>query len=350
MSSYRSKLRALRLAQPLTVQLELTYACNWRCVFCYNPRHFDRTRLSGAEWIAVLDELRALGTLTVALTGGEPLAHPDFFAIAEAARQRAFALRIFTNASLIDDASADRIAALPPLAVEVSLHGATAEVHDAATLKPGSFVAALAGIDRLLARGVPVLMKTPVTSLNEHQIDDIVALSAARDLDLQIDPHITPRDDGSLVPLQYAASPAAVRRVLALGLGSAASPSMPTSIPTIERVQGGANCGIGRLTLAVDAEGNVFPCMQWRVRPIGNVRTSPLRELWHASDVRAEAAAMAVRVNDALLEQGGAIAAYPFCPALAMQETGDPTLPDTAFRTRAAIAAELRAEAVNSAP
>jgi len=46
-SSYRSKLRALQLAQPLTVQLELTYACNWRCVFCYNPRHFDRARLSG---------------------------------------------------------------------------------------------------------------------------------------------------------------------------------------------------------------------------------------------------------------------------------------------------------------
>jgi MoaA/NifB/PqqE/SkfB family radical SAM enzyme len=335
--SYRSKLRALQLAQPLTVQLELTYACNWRCVFCYNPRHFDRTRLSGEEWIAVLDELRALGALTVALTGGEPLAHPDFFAIAEAARARAFALRIFTNASLIDDAAADRIAVLPPLAVEVSIHGATAEVHDAATKKPGSFTAALAGIDRLLARNVPLLMKTPITSLNEHQIDGIVTLAAARDLALQIDPHITPRDDGNLDPLQYGASQAAVRRVLALGLGGG-------SIPSIERAQGGANCGIGRLTLAIDAEGNVFPCMQWRFRPIGNVRTSRLRELWHASDVRRDAAAMAVHVNDTLLDRGGAVATYPFCPALAMQETGDPTTPDASFRMRAAIAADLRAE------
>jgi MoaA/NifB/PqqE/SkfB family radical SAM enzyme len=333
--SYRSKLRALQLAQPLTVQLELTYACNWRCVFCYNPRHFDRTRLSGDEWIAVLDELRALGTLTVALTGGEPLAHPEFFRIAEAARVRAFALRIFTNASLIDDEAADRIAALPPLCVEVSIHGATAAVHDAATKRAGSFDAALAGIERLNARGVAVLMKTPITSLNEHEIDEMIALAERLDLPLQIDPHITPRDDGSLEPLQYAASPAAVRRVIDAGLGSG-------SIPSTERTKGGANCGIGRLTLAIDAEGNVFPCMQWRVKPIGNVRDSALRELWHASDVRREAAEMSVTVNDALLEAGGAIATYPFCPALAMQETGDPTVPDRAFRIRAEIAAELR--------
>jgi MoaA/NifB/PqqE/SkfB family radical SAM enzyme len=336
MSSQRSKLRALQLAQPLTVQLELTYACNWRCVFCYNPRHFDRTRLSAGEWIAVLDELRALGTLTIALTGGEPLAHPEFFRIAEAARQRAFALRILTNASIIDDAAAERIAALAPLAVEVSIHGATAEVHDAATGRRGSFDAALAGVDRLLARNVPVLMKTPVTRMNEHQIDELLALAASRDLPLQIDPHITPRDDGSLEPLAYAASPAAVRRVLDLGLGSGA-------IPSVERTRGGANCGIGRITLAIDAEGNVFPCMQWRVQPIANVRTARLREVWHSSAVRNDAAAASVRVNDALLDAGGALATYPFCPALAMQETGDPTIPDEAFRTRATIAAELRA-------
>jgi MoaA/NifB/PqqE/SkfB family radical SAM enzyme len=335
--AYRMKLRALELAQPLNAQLELTYACNWRCVFCYNPRHFDRKRMTADEWIAVLDELRALGTLTVTLTGGEPLTHPEFFRIAEAARERAFALRIFTNAVRVDDEAADRIAALLPLAVEVSIHGATAEVHDAATATAGSFDAAFAGIDRLAARGVAVVVKTPVTSINEHQIDDILTMIAARELPLQIDPHITPRDDGSTEPLRYAASRDAVRRVLATGLGSGA-------IPLVARSAGGANCGIGRITLAVDPEGNVYPCMQWRQRALGNVRETRLRDLWHASDVRAETAAMAVTVNDHLLAQGGALAEYPFCPALAMQETGNPLVPDEGFRIRAGIAAELRAD------
>ena len=56
--SARLKQVALERAQPLAASLELTYRCNWRCVFCYNPRHHDRRGLSGAEWLAVLDDLR----------------------------------------------------------------------------------------------------------------------------------------------------------------------------------------------------------------------------------------------------------------------------------------------------
>jgi len=64
----------------------------------------------------VLDGLRELGTLYVTLTGGEPLTHPEFLEIARGARQRAFALRIFTNGALVTEATADAIAALRPMA------------------------------------------------------------------------------------------------------------------------------------------------------------------------------------------------------------------------------------------
>jgi MoaA/NifB/PqqE/SkfB family radical SAM enzyme len=100
--------RALELAAPLSVHLELTYACNWRCVFCYNPRRFDLHRLSRADWSEVLDDLRSLGTLTVTLTGGEPLAHPEFLGIAEDVSS-AMALGS-SNGSLVDDELAPRLA------------------------------------------------------------------------------------------------------------------------------------------------------------------------------------------------------------------------------------------------
>ena len=331
MSSSRMKQRALEAAQPLSDHLELTYRCNWRCVFCYNPRHFDRAALSADEWIVVLDDLRVLGTLNITFTGGEPMAHPEIVRILRAARERAFVVRLFTNATLIDDAAADEIASLDLLAVEVSIHGATADVHDRATMRPGSFDATLRAIDRLTARGVTVIAKMPLTKWNEHQFDDVIAFARARELPLQIDPHITPRDDGDLSPLNYAPSTAAIRRALAI-----ANPE------AMERVRGGANCGLGRITLAVDPEGNVYPCMQWRHRALGNVRETPLRELWRTSAVRAEAAELSTRVNDHLLDRGGALAAFPYCPAIAMQETGDALVPDRGFRLRAEIAAELR--------
>lgn len=335
--SARLKQAALARAQPLSASLELTYRCNWRCVFCYNPRYHDRRGLSGAEWRAVLDDLRALGTLYVALTGGEPLAHPEFLAVARAARERAFALRILTNGALVTEALAGEIAAIRPLAVELSLHGATAATHDRATATPGSFDAMLRGLDRLLAREVGVVLKTPLTSLNEGETEGLRRLADERGVAWRVDLVLTPRDDGDPGPLSYRASPEAAERVfrelVALG-----------QLPREDRAEGGTNCGLGRTTIAVDPEGNVFPCLQWRRAPLGNVRETPLRAMWAGSAERLHAASVARAANDALVAAGGPLAAFPFCPALALQRTGDPLRPDEGHREQAAIAERVRLE------
>jgi MoaA/NifB/PqqE/SkfB family radical SAM enzyme len=332
--SARLKQAALERAQPLSASLELTYRCNWRCVFCYNPRHHDRRGLSGADWQAVLDDLRALGTLYVALTGGEPLAHPEFLAIARAVRERAFALRILTNGALVTEALAGEIAALRPLAVELSLHGATAATHDRATAMPGSFDAMRRGLDRLLSRGVGVVLKTPLTHLNEAETEGLRRFADEHGVPWRVDLVLTPRDDGDPGPLAYRASSEAAERVFrelaALG-----------QLPREDRAEGGTNCGLGRTTIAVDPEGDVFPCLQWRRAPLGNVRETPLREMWAGSAERLHAASVARAANDRLVEAGGALAAFPFCPALALQRTGDPLRPDEGHRDQAATAERL---------
>jgi len=335
--SARLKQAALQRAQPLSASLELTYRCNWRCVFCYNPRRHDRRALSAAEWSAVLDDLRTLGTLYVALTGGEPLVHPEFLALAHAVRERAFALRILTNGALVTEALAGEIAALRPMAVELSLHGATAQTHDRATATPGSFDAMLRGLDRLLGRNVGVVLKTPLTHLNEGEMAGMRRIADERGVPWRIDPVLTPRDDGDTGPLAYRASAEATERVFR-ELAAAGQ------LPQEERTEGGTNCGLGRTTVAVDPEGNVFPCLQWRRAPLGNVRETPLREMWASSGERLLAASVARAANDRLVEKGGALARFPFCPALALQRTGDPLRPDETHREQAEAAERVRLE------
>jgi len=332
--SVRLKQIALERAQPLSASLEITYRCNWRCVFCYNPRHHDRRGLSTAQWLGVLDDLRELGTLYVALTGGEALTHPDFFGIARAVRERAFALRILTNGALVTDKAADEIAALQPMAVEMSIHGSRAETHDRATATPGSFDAMLRGVDRLVERGVGVVLKTPLTWMCEEEIDSIRSLTEERGVPWRVDPVLTPRDDGDPGPLAYRASPEAIERMYGRLPGS--------ELPHEKRQKGGLNCGLGRTTIAVDPEGNVFPCLQWRKVPLGNVRETRLRDLWLSSPARAEAAAAAGTANDRLIEAGGAVASFPFCPALALQRTGDALRVTDDHREQAEIVERLR--------
>src|SRR3970282_1464762 len=143
------------------------------CFFCTTPRHNDLRGLPTERWLGVLDELRGLGTLYVALTGGEPLTHPQFLTIARGVRERAFALRILTNGGLVTETLAAEIAALLPMAVELSIHGACAETHDRATATPGSFDAMLRGVDRLLRERVSVVLKAPLTRLNEDEMAEM---------------------------------------------------------------------------------------------------------------------------------------------------------------------------------
>lgn len=269
--------RALEREAPLNAHLELTRRCTCRCSFCYNAPRLEAAPLSAPEWTDVLDSLRELGTLVVTFTGGEPLCHGAFFEIARAARHRFFAVRILTNGTLVDEAAADAIADMSPLSVELSLHGASAASHDAATRTDGSFDRLLVAVDLLRRRSVRLVLKTPLTCRNEAEVEDIIALAATLALPLNVDPRLTPRDDGDPAPLAFAASDGAVRACLERARGGEPRPP-----------QEGA-CGAGRSRVAVDPEGNVFPCLQWRTAPLGNVREGSLVEIWRSSPARAGA-------------------------------------------------------------
>ena len=50
--------RALQLGIPLSVQLDLTYRCNERCVHCYLD-HEDHGEMNTAEILGLLDQMAA---------------------------------------------------------------------------------------------------------------------------------------------------------------------------------------------------------------------------------------------------------------------------------------------------
>ncbi len=176
--------------------------------------------------------------------------------------------------------------------------------------------------------------------MNEAELGDMISLVARHGVPYRVDATLTPRDDGDRGPLAFVASPEAVER-LYRALAAVGR------LPDAERWAGGTNCGLGRVTVAVDPEGNVYPCMQWRHSSLGNVRVARLTELWTGSRVREEAVATARAANDRLAASGPALARFPFCPALARQRSGDPLALDGRHRFEAELAARVRAAAVS---
>ena len=270
--SARLKQVALERAQPLSASLELTYRCNWRCVFCYNPRHHDRRGLSSAE---LAERSSTSCGSSARSTSRSPAASrsptPSSWRSRAACASARFALRILTNGALVTEALAAEIAALLPMAVELSLHGACAETHDRATATPGSFDAMLRGLDRLL-RNAGRGRAQDAAHAPQRGRDGRDAADRGR-----------ARRAAAPRPGAHAARrrrPGAARlpgfaRRRGPDVPGARRPRARSRARTASRAE--SNCGLGRTTLAIDPEGNVFPCLQWRRAPLGNVRDDPAR-------------------------------------------------------------------------
>src|ERR1700689_4865512 len=121
--------KALKRNIPLSVQLDLTYRCNERCIHCYLD-HNDHGEMTTAEIKDLLDQLADAGVFFLTISGGEILMRKDFFEILEYARVKLFSVKLKTNAVMIHEKEARRITSLGVESVQVSIYSHRPEVHD----------------------------------------------------------------------------------------------------------------------------------------------------------------------------------------------------------------------------
>ncbi|HYD50223.1 MAG TPA: radical SAM protein [Terriglobales bacterium] len=94
-----------RLLRPISIGLQLTRHCNYRCEFCTVNGLISDGDGAGALSLAEFEQLLQRPLLSrcarLGFTGGEPLLAPDFFAIVRAAKRRIPIVTLNTNFSLI---------------------------------------------------------------------------------------------------------------------------------------------------------------------------------------------------------------------------------------------------------
>ncbi len=316
----------------MSVLLELTYACNLDCSFCYNDLSLEGQRLSLAQYRELLEDLASLSALNLTLSGGEPLAHPQFYEIAQYARQLGFVVRLKSNGHALKESVARRIRdEVDPFIIEVSLHGAKATTHDRQTRVPGSFERLVANIRTMKTLSLRVKANSVLTSWNEEEVEAMFALCDALEVPLQIDPEVKPRDDGDTSPLGITASTAGLasyKRALARQHeGDKTSTDRPDSLVASARreTMNGTDkhCGAGSNNLTVDPYGNVLPCVQWRI-PVGNLHERRVTEIWTESTALHEVRQTTKAAQRMLDAFGDAGLIANFCPGAAHTYSGDP--------------------------
>jgi radical SAM protein with 4Fe4S-binding SPASM domain len=266
---------------PQSVLFQVTDRCNYRCVHCYET-HGTAQELGTADVLRILHELADAGVLFLTFTGGEFFMRRDADELLAAARKLEFAVKLLTTGHFIDDRRADFIAELGVLEVSMSLYGADAATHEAITVHPGSFERTVAAALRLRARGVPVLLKTPVMSTNSSTWREFIAFAQSLDCRFALDPLVTGREDGEQSPTALRPDDEALRAFYReFGVDHHA--------PRFERAAGRelrpldqTPCAAGQTTCRVNPQGLVFPCSSLPT-PVGDLQKQPFSTIWRES-------------------------------------------------------------------
>jgi radical SAM protein with 4Fe4S-binding SPASM domain len=164
--------------------IELTERCNNDCIHCCinlpaNDRVARSREMTTVQVQAILDEAAALGCMQVRFTGGEPLLRSDFEDLYLYARRLGMKVLIFTNARLITPALADLLARIPPLVtMEVTVYGMRAESYEAVSRAPGSFAQFWRGVNLLIEREVPFVVKSALLPPNKDEMEEFEAWAA----------------------------------------------------------------------------------------------------------------------------------------------------------------------------
>lgn len=293
------------------VAVELTGGCNLNCIHCRSTESLAGedagapSEMSTAQVTGLLEELAALSSPVVVLSGGEPLLREDVFEIAAAGTRLGLRMCIATNGVLVTPEVARIMKSVNIKMVSLSIDGPTREVHDDFRRQEGAFDAAVRAAGILREAGIDFLVNSSFTRRNMEHIEDTMKLAVSLGASAWYMFMVVPTGRGKEISeeligggdyerilqwhyeMERAGPPLLVRptcapqyfRIIAERAGSGDGFERRSLKFATGRMKG---CLCGQNIALVDRCGNLQPCSYLPVSA-GNVLEAPVGEIWEKS-------------------------------------------------------------------
>lgn len=267
---------------PSSLHIDLTNACTERCVHCYiadyRP-HFLPLELGKR----VLREFREAGGMTVMLSGGECMLHPQFRDVVRYAKEQNLNVIVMSNLTRCDAEMVAFLAEMQPQFVNVSLYSMTAAEHDAITTIPGSWQKTMQAILALEKAGVPVRLASPIMQTNRHALPALREFAKAHRMHLIPDCDIFGQVDHDCSNQSCALSLAETECVWCEHRDLFyKEPYTPERCALNAKV-----CDIGKQSMNLNAEGLFYPCDGCHGIVLGDAHKQSFAEVWNGEKLQA---------------------------------------------------------------
>lgn len=300
--------KAARRPTAPVVIWNLIRRCNLTCKHCYTTSaDIDFPgELTTDEIYRVMDDLHAFNVPVLILSGGEPLLHPDIFAISARAKAMGFYVALSSNGTLITRRNIGRIAEIGYQYIGISLDGLR-DNHDRFRQQQGAFDASLEGIHLCREQGIKAGVRFTLTQDNAEDFTAILQLLDEQNIDKFYLSHLNyggrgnkNRKDDAAHQMTRAVMEqlfeACLRweqqgkqREIVTGNNDADAvyflhwvqknfPERTDSLRAKLEQWGGNASGLN--VANIDNLGNVHPDTFWWHHNLGNVRQRPFSEIW----------------------------------------------------------------------
>jgi len=266
--------------RPVLATFQVNLRCNSACGYCGLPLNVGRYEMSRGEICRVFSGLHREGVRFVLVQGGEPLLRRDLPDILEDLSTLGFHLTLITNGTKLTPGLVDRLRRLP-LAISVSLDTLDRDRY-LQIRGADQFAEVMEGIELLSSYPHPKFLTCIVSELNRLDVPDVVRFANARGFLPVVGAYHwnvgTYGRPDELLMYDRACAAAVFTGLLDDGLipPGYLRQFVEDNVAWL-RGQKLEPCDAGKYSIAIDASGNVSPCLAFP--SVGNLLESSLSDI-----------------------------------------------------------------------
>lgn len=271
------------------LQIELTDACNERCIHCYLPNDKkDKCKaLAKDEVSEILRQYRDMEGLKVVFSGGEILLHPHLFSILDECKRLNLMILLQSNLLCLTETDVERLKKLDVFNIQVSLYSTDEKIHESITGRKGSFAKTKRNLELLVKNDIPVMISCPIMNANFQTVRELYRYARSLSVDIYFDFIMMAGCDGCRDNLSQRLNMEQTKDMLEFYIetnrlySAAIAESLSMDEALSKRyARRRTMCDILSASLCIDSDGTIYPCPGWNGLALGNVKSDGLSAVW----------------------------------------------------------------------